>query len=95
MDTQFSDLAGGTALGTDQISMLREFAASSNLINAVSMLEITTYMTHNLLRETDQASMAHSLEVSVPVCRSCRCEHCVEPTWEAQDGQETIQTIIT
>ena len=35
-------------------------------INAVSLLELTGYMANTLLRDTDQMSMAHALEVRVP-----------------------------
>src|SRR5206468_4287998 len=35
-------------------------------INAVSLLELTGYMTNTLLRDSDQMSMAHALEVRVP-----------------------------
>lgn len=37
-----------------------------DIINAVSRLELTGYMTNTLLRDTDAMSMAHSLEVRVP-----------------------------
>src|SRR5262249_19795381 len=37
-----------------------------DLINNISRLEIQGYMTNTLLRDTDQMSMAHSLEVRVP-----------------------------
>ncbi len=35
-------------------------------LSRVSMLEMLTYMQHTLLRDTDQMSMAHALEVRVP-----------------------------
>lgn len=38
----------------------------SSLISQVSCSEITTYMQNVLLRDTDQMSMAHALEVRVP-----------------------------
>jgi asparagine synthase (glutamine-hydrolysing) len=37
-----------------------------DIINTVSRLELTGYMTNTLLRDTDAMSMAHSLEVRVP-----------------------------
>jgi asparagine synthase (glutamine-hydrolysing) len=37
-----------------------------NLLAAVSVAEITTYMQNVLLRDTDQMSMAHALEIRVP-----------------------------
>jgi len=41
-------------------------AATADLMNDVSMLELRGYMTDTLLRDTDSMSMAHSLEVRVP-----------------------------
>ena len=38
----------------------------SDIINAISRLELRGYMTNTLLRDTDAMSMAHSLEVRVP-----------------------------
>src|SRR5713226_8289099 len=37
-----------------------------DVINVVAMHELTGYMANTLLRDTDQMSMAHSLEVRVP-----------------------------
>ncbi len=37
-----------------------------DVVNAISRLELTGYMTNTLLRDTDVMSMAHSLEVRVP-----------------------------
>jgi asparagine synthase (glutamine-hydrolysing) len=37
-----------------------------DVVNAISRLELTRYMTNTLLRDTDAMSMAHSLEVRVP-----------------------------
>ena len=39
---------------------------SRDVINTISTLELTGYMTNTLLRDTDAMSMAHSLEVRVP-----------------------------
>ncbi|TMP93319.1 MAG: asparagine synthase (glutamine-hydrolyzing) [Verrucomicrobia bacterium] len=38
----------------------------ADLVNEVSVLELTGYMANTLLRDTDQMSMAHALEVRVP-----------------------------
>ena len=38
----------------------------ADLINEVSRLEFSGYMANTLLRDTDQMSMAHALEVRVP-----------------------------
>ncbi len=41
-------------------------AKSGNLLSAVGIAEISTYMQNVLLRDTDQMSMAHALEIRVP-----------------------------
>ena len=38
----------------------------ADVVNTISRLELTGYMTNTLLRDTDAMSMAHSLEVRVP-----------------------------
>ena len=52
--------------GVDPISYLQECSEISDESNQVSMLETTSYMANQLLRDTDAFSMAHSLEVRVP-----------------------------
>jgi asparagine synthase (glutamine-hydrolysing) len=42
-------------------------ATSFDIVNAISELELRGYMTNTLLRDTDAMSMAHSLEVRVPL----------------------------
>ncbi len=44
----------------------RDFPGEDFLLSRVSMAEISTYMQNVLLRDTDQMSMAHALEVRVP-----------------------------
>ena len=39
---------------------------NGDIVNTISRLELTGYMTNTLLRDTDAMSMAHSLEVRVP-----------------------------
>jgi asparagine synthase (glutamine-hydrolysing) len=41
-------------------------ASDDDVVNSVSRMEFTGYMTNTLLRDTDSMSMAHSLEVRVP-----------------------------
>jgi len=43
-----------------------KFSAENYLMSRVSIAEIITYMQNVLLRDTDQMSMAHALEVRVP-----------------------------
>ena len=42
-------------------------ATTDDVVNAISELELRGYMTNTLLRDTDAMSMAHSLEVRVPL----------------------------
>ncbi len=42
------------------------YAEANNLLTKVSVNELTTYMQNVLLRDSDQMSMAHALEVRVP-----------------------------
>ena len=42
------------------------FEKNTPLLNRVSAAEIESYMQHVLLRDSDQMSMAHSLEIRVP-----------------------------
>jgi len=44
----------------------KKFSDENYLMSRVSIAEITTYMQNVLLRDTDQMSMAHALEVRVP-----------------------------
>jgi asparagine synthase (glutamine-hydrolysing) len=44
----------------------RKSEIERDIINAVSRLELSGYMANTLLRDTDQMSMAHALEVRVP-----------------------------
>jgi asparagine synthase (glutamine-hydrolysing) len=46
-------------------------AASLDWFSAISCLEARTYMVQTLLRDTDSVSMAHSLEVRVPLLDHC------------------------
>ena len=41
--------------------------SSADIVNQISELELRGYMTNTLLRDTDAMSMAHSLEVRVPL----------------------------
>ena len=41
--------------------------SATDLVNQISALELRGYMTNTLLRDTDAMSMAHSLEVRVPL----------------------------
>lgn len=54
--------------------------ADTESVRTVSLLELTRYMRNQLLRDSDWAGMAHSLEIRVPlvdleVLRACRMGH--------------------
>lgn len=54
--------------------------AETESVRTVSLLELTRYMRNQLLRDSDWAGMAHSLEIRVPlvdleVLRACRMGH--------------------
>lgn len=60
-------LRGDTGKMNGVCSLTSEIAASDlPLLSKVSVAEMTTYMQNILLRDTDQMSMAHALEVRVP-----------------------------
>lgn len=50
----------------DTVYGMNEFNRDTHFLSHVSLAEITTYMQNTLLRDTDQMSMAHALEVRVP-----------------------------
>jgi asparagine synthase (glutamine-hydrolysing) len=69
MDTQLQRLLQNKELPANQVMKLLEEQNKIKIasdISKVSISEITTYMQNVLLRDTDQMSMAHALEVRVP-----------------------------
>ena len=70
-------------IGSTKLKKTHPFTfGNDNLLNSkmpflskVSYLEMNTYMQHVLLRDTDQMSMAHSLEVRVPMLDSQLVEY--------------------
>jgi asparagine synthase (glutamine-hydrolysing) len=60
------DLVKETLEEIEPCSFLAECSKISSKFNQVSLLETTSYMGNQLLRDTDVFSMAHSLEVRVP-----------------------------
>ena len=58
---------GGGSWWEESFSAIVEGARGQDPVNQVSMLEMQTYMRSTLLRDTDQMSMAHALEVRVPL----------------------------
>ena len=68
---------------TFPFSLAKENLQNSKMpfLSKVSYLEMNTYMQHVLLRDTDQMSMAHSLEVRVPMLDA----HLVEYVYGVKD----------
>jgi asparagine synthase (glutamine-hydrolysing) len=71
-DTQCRELLDDPGLPPNRVSaLLQELGGETGLerlpvLGRISLAEISTYMQHVLLRDTDQMSMAHALEVRVP-----------------------------
>ena len=72
LDCQIADMVRERSLPDNRVAtVVRTFQqqpgfAALPLLSQVSVLEISTYMQNVLLRDTDQMSMAHALEVRVP-----------------------------
>ncbi|MBL7883089.1 MAG: asparagine synthase (glutamine-hydrolyzing), partial [Bacteroidia bacterium] len=69
MDNQISSILSRTPVIKNRVTEILEEAEILHLkseISQVSIVEISTYMQNVLLRDTDQMSMAHALEVRVP-----------------------------
>ena len=67
----------------------------------VATLEASLYMRNQLLRDTDWASMAHSLEVRVPLVdaellRTCRARHvrCGRGNWQGVAGVKSTRRSV-
>jgi asparagine synthase (glutamine-hydrolysing) len=56
-----------TGLETATIESLRHSHADRDTLDRIAFLEFSSYMRHMLLRDADVFSMAHSLEVRVPI----------------------------
>ena len=66
-----------------------EEASGFDLLNKISALELRTYMRSTLLRDTDQMSMAHALEVRVPLL-----DHLLVGTVLGLAGQRKLQRAV-
>lgn len=68
LDAQINSLLNSHTLPVNRVSesLKKINTGSKKQISAVSIAEIQTYMQNVLLRDTDQMSMAHALEVRVP-----------------------------
>jgi asparagine synthase (glutamine-hydrolysing) len=71
LDSRDGLIAGGAPNGRGVepkvMALLSRQAEATDDVNAVSLLELSLYMQNMLLRDTDQMSMAHGLEVRVPL----------------------------
>lgn len=72
LDAQISQLLPHTVLSANTVASLAQELSQDQgftalpLLSQISILEMQTYMVNVLLRDTDQMSMAHALEVRVP-----------------------------
>ena len=68
MDDKIAGLLAYTPIVLNAVSQIASRAANTNLplLSKVSVAEMNTYMQNVLLRDADQMSMAHALEVRVP-----------------------------
>ena len=58
---------GDVGLSSDMLDSASDRALDGDEFNRMAYLELTSYMADTLLRDTDVMSMAHSLEVRVPL----------------------------
>lgn len=68
LEDQIKKILSDKTLSKNSVAaMVRTIKAQSgNLLSSVGIAEISTYMQNVLLRDTDQMSMAHALEIRVP-----------------------------
>ncbi len=64
-------------LGAERARALRSLVASQEPLEAISTLELSSFVGERLLRDTDTASMASSLEVRLPLLDHCVVEEAV------------------
>ena len=57
----------GCGIESDALAALRASHADRALVDRIAALEFSTYMRHMLLRDADVFSMAHGLEIRVPL----------------------------
>jgi asparagine synthase (glutamine-hydrolysing) len=62
-----SNSAGVPSLPEEVTAELKRAVANLDVVNAQSLLELSLYLANMLLRDTDQMSMAHALEVREPL----------------------------
>jgi len=62
----------------DEFARQQRLIAQHDPVNRVSCLELLVYLRNTLLRDTDSMSMAHSLEVRVPLLDHCVTERVLQ-----------------
>ncbi len=66
LDPSLLSLTQEYALHPSIVNSLKQQAVNPDVIASVSFMEMSTYLVNTLLRDSDQMSMAHSLEIRVP-----------------------------
>ena len=70
LDSQIDEILNQDVIGSNLVNPIiidtESLKNSNTVLSKISSAEIQTYMQNVLLRDTDQMSMAHSLEVRVP-----------------------------
>ena len=68
----------------------------SDVVNAISRLELSGYMANTLLRDTDAMSMAHSLEVRVPFVDTKLVDYVLSlpGRWKLDRGSSTPKPLL-
>jgi asparagine synthase (glutamine-hydrolysing) len=70
-------------------------AMGYDTVNRISAFELQTYMQSTLLRDTDQMSMAHALEVRVPLIDSWLVEFCFTLPGNCKVDQNSPKPLIS
>jgi asparagine synthase (glutamine-hydrolysing) len=71
-----------------------EQARTYDAVGAISYLEATQYMLSRLLRDTDAMSMAHSLEVRVPLLDHVLAEHAIRVPGRFKLSRDTHKPLM-
>jgi len=83
------DIPASSSWEEEAFGRMEAEAGGYDPINRVSAFELQTYMRSTLLRDTDQMSMAHALEVRVPLIDPLLVEFCftVPGACKVENGQ--------
>ena len=80
----------------DEFTRQQQLIARHDPVNRVSCLELLVYLRNTLLRDTDSMSMAHSLEVRVPLLDHCVTEQALQlpGRWKLEGRQRKPLLVI-